>query len=362
MQARNPIERLKASTRWAFRVSCAVALAVALGGLLSAVANTGSQRSGGSRWGANYFPNVPLVTHEGETVHFFDDLIEGKVVVINFIYTSCADVCPLGTARLKNVYQILGDRVGRDVFMYSISIDPERDTPEALAEYAKRYRAGPGWTFLTGKEADILLLRKKLGLYVEGLEEEFDHNMSFVMGNQRTGQWMKRSPMDNPYFLAEQIGTWLTNWETPNEFSQNDYANAPQLQPPSMGENLFRTRCTICHTIGAGNVQHTIGGGESAEMDRHRMGPDLMHVTGKRDRAWLARWLENPEQMLAEKDPIALAIYSEYDEVLMPNLQLSEVEVNALLEYMAAESRRVQQTATSAASAHPPGHDHQHHH
>jgi len=322
-------------------------------------------RSGSNRWGANYFPNVPLVTHEGETVHLFDDLIEGKVVVINFIYTTCGDVCPLDTARLKTVQQILGDRVGRDVFMYSITIDPDRDTPEALAEYAKRYRVGPGWTFLTGKESDILLLRKKLGLYMEGLEDKFDHNMSFVIGNQRTGRWMKRSPMDNPHFIAEQIGGWLTNWKAPSEIINNNYAHAPELKPPSMGENLFRTRCTICHTIGAGNAQHTIGGDTTIQIDRHRAGPDLMHVTEKRDRAWLARWLANPEKMLAEKDPIALAIYSEYDGVIMPNLKLNEIEVNALIEYMAAESQRVQQASpvSTATGAAPSGHDHhQHHH
>ncbi len=352
------IVRVKASTRQAFRFAGVVALVFALCGLLPAMAKSGSGRSGGDRWGANYFPNVPLLTHEGETVHFFDDLIEGKVVVINFIYTSCTDACPLGTARFKTVQQILGDRVGHDVFMYSISIDPERDTPERLAEYAKRHRAGPGWTFLTGKESDIELVRKKLGLYIEGLVEERDHNMSFVIGNQRTGQWMKRSPMDNPYFLADQIGTWLTNWKTPSELSKNDYAKAPLLQAPSMGENLFRTRCTICHTIGAGNLQHTVGGGEIAEMDRHRAGPDLMHVTEKRDPAWLARWLANPEQMLAAKDPIVMELYSEWGEVLMPNLRLNEVEVNALIEYLDAESRRVQQSApvAGAPDAHSPEH------
>ena len=214
-----------------------------------------------------------------------------------------------------------------------------------------RFRAGPGWLFLTGKEADILLLRKKLGLYLAGLDEELkDHSMSILIGNQRTGRWMKRSPMDNPYFLAEQIGSWLTNWETPSEFSDNNYAHAPDLQVPSMGENLFRTRCTVCHTIGTGNAR-TVGGGESIETSQRRLGPDLMNVTHRRDRAWLARWLANPEQMLAEQDPLALDLYSEWDEMLMPNLRLNEIEVEALIDYMDAESRRVQQAAPVAGSA-----------
>jgi protein SCO1/2 len=80
-------------------------------------------------------------------------------------------------------------------------------------------------------------------------------------------------------------------------------------------------------------------------MNQERMGPDLMHVVHRRDRSWLARWLADPEQMLAEKDVIAMQLYSEWGEVLMPNLRLNKVEVDALIEYMDAESRRVQSAA-----------------
>lgn len=326
-----------------------------------ATGSAGASSKNADRWGAQYFPNVPLVTHEGKTVHFFDDLIEGKVVVINFIFTACTDSCPLDTARLAKIQQILGDRVGDDIFMYSISIDPENDTPEVLAEYAKRFRAGPGWKFLTGKEADIKLLQKKLGLYIAGLDEATkDHNMSLVIGNQSTGQWMKRSPMDSPYFIAEQIGTWLSNWEMPSELSDQNYANAPELQVPSMGENLFRSRCAVCHTIGIGTAR-TIGGGESIEIAQNRLGPDLMHVGQKRERDWLARWLANPEKLLEEKDPIIMKLYAEYDNVLMPNLRLSDVEIGALIDYLDAESRRVHEArlGTEASGVHPPEH-HQH--
>ncbi|MEE2674285.1 MAG: SCO family protein [Myxococcota bacterium] len=344
----------------ALRASCVLLLLVALAGDHSAQAKSDSGRSSGTRWGADYFPNVVLVSHEGRSLRFFDDLIKDKVVVVNFIYASCPDACPLDTARLSKVQQILGDRVGRDIFMYSITIDPDLDTPEVLAEYAKRYRAGPGWLFLTGNEADILLLRKKLGLYIEGLDTKLkDHNMNFIIGNQRTGRWMKRSPMDNPYFIAEQIGSWLSNWQTPSEFRDNNYAQAPELKAPSMGENLFRTRCTVCHTIGAASLR-TVGGGEKIETGQHRLGPDLLHVTHRRDRAWLTRWLANPEKMLAERDPLVLDLYAEWGEVLMPNLRLNEIEIEALIEYMDAETRRVQQEAPVAGSAraHAPGAQH----
>jgi protein SCO1/2 len=312
-----------------------------------------SPRAGGSRWGRGYFPNVPLTTHEGKEVRFFNDLIEGKVVAINFIFTSCPDSCPLETARLVNVQEILGDRLGRDVFFYSISIDPENDTPQVLKEYAERFHTRPGWLFLTGKKEDITLLREKLGLYAQETEEEdlSDHNLSLILGNQTTGRWMKRSPFENPHVLATQLGSWLHNWKDADP-AQDSYANAPKLRDLLPGETLFRTRCAACHTIGGGEI--VIGAKQTS------LGPDLLGVTEKRERDWLVRWLENPEKMIEEKDPIAVELYALWDNVLMPNLRLTEVDVQAVIEYMAAESRRVaarrdQQSTRAPVPADEPG-------
>src|SRR6185369_11757877 len=249
-----------------------------------APAPTASSGSGGSVWGADYFPNIPLVSHEGKKLRFFDDVIKGKVVAINFIYTNCPDMCALETARLREVQRILGDRVGRDVFIYSITIDPERDTPEVLKRYAEKFQVGPGWLFLTGKEADTTLLRRKLGVYkdenrVEKLQE---HDLSSIIGNQATGQWMKVSPYENPYILATQLGSWLHNWKMASEYKRN-YADAPQVRNISKGEEMFRTRCSACHTIGV----------EDAAKNKLRpIGPDLLGVTWKREREWLTRWLK----------------------------------------------------------------------
>ena len=120
-----------------------------------------------AHWGANYFPNVELTTQDGKKVKFYDDLIRGKIMVIDLIYTHCVDSCPLETARLVQVQKILGDRVGKEIFFYSITIDPKRDTPEVLKAYAEKYHVGLGWTFLTGKKQDIDLISKKIGLYTE---------------------------------------------------------------------------------------------------------------------------------------------------------------------------------------------------
>ena len=282
--------------------------------------------TGGARWGADYFPNVELRAHDGRTLRFFDDLIRDKVVVVNFIYTSCPDACPLETAKLREVEDLLGERVGQDVFLYSISIDPERDTPEVLRAYAERFRTGPGWLFLTGDAADVRLLRQKLGLLgASGDEKLQDHSLDLLIGNQATGQWMKRSPYENPYLLATQIGSWLSNWKLPPEPGR-DYADAPRLRDMTRGEDLFRTRCATCHVFGPddGIV---------------RQGPNLSGVMERHERAWLARWLAEPDKMLAEGDPLALELFDANRKLPMPNMRLEPLEVEALLGYMETQSR-----------------------
>ena len=302
--------------------------------------------SGGSVWGADYFPDVPLVTQDGKKVRFFSDLIKGKVVAIAFIYTNCPDMCALETARMREVQRILGDRVGRDVFIYSISIDPAHDTPEVLKRYAEKFQVGPGWLFLTGTEADTTLLRKKLGVYNEEdrVEKLQEHDLSSVIGNQATGQWMKVSPYENPYVLATQLGSWLHNWKIAPEYKR-DYADAPKVRNISKGEELFRSRCSSCHTIGVE---------EAAKTKLRPIGPDLLGVTWKRDRTWLTRWMKEPNKMLAEKEPLAIALFAEYNKVAMPNMGLNDKDIQDLFGYIEEESRRVGQKHHDD--------DHQHHH
>jgi protein SCO1/2 len=131
------------------------------------------------------FPNVELTTHEGEKVRFYDDLIKDKFVTINMVYTSCKTTCPLTTANLVRVQKLLGDRVGRDLFMYSITLDPKRDTPRVLKRYARTFGAGKGWTFLTGKPEDIERLRRALGF--RWANKEMDRNKDFHTGSVRYG-------------------------------------------------------------------------------------------------------------------------------------------------------------------------------
>src|SRR5262249_24776279 len=160
---------------------------------------------------------------------------------------------------------------------------------EALKAYSEKFNAGPGWTFLTGKEADITELRKKLGLLEDESEARNlkDHNASLIIGNQSTGQWMKSSPFENPYVLAEELGNWLHNWKTEPK-TKRSYADAPELRNLSKGESLFRTRCESCHAIG--DIQMVPG--------KKSIGPDLSDILRHRNRDWLTRWLKEPDKML----------------------------------------------------------------
>src|SRR6202521_2242307 len=102
-----------------------------------------------------HLPNVELMTQDGKRVYFYDDLVKDKIVVINFMYAHCEKLCPTMTANLVRVQKILHDRIGHDIFMYSITLKPEEDSSQVLKEYADMHGTDPGWRILTGKPADF---------------------------------------------------------------------------------------------------------------------------------------------------------------------------------------------------------------
>lgn len=180
--------------------------------------------NGGPGWTRNYFPNVPLITDEGRRVRFFDDLIKGKVVAIHFMSTRCAHSCRRETARLKALEEILGERVGRDIFLYSISIDPVHGTSSVATTYRGQLRHASGWTFLTGERARISVLQRKLGLSREAAPDgSKDRSPRLIIGNQASGRWMKRSPLEDPHILAAALGDALDHGEDPRR-GHNDHA------------------------------------------------------------------------------------------------------------------------------------------
>jgi protein SCO1/2 len=275
----------------------------------------------GSQWGGSHFPNVELTTQNGEKVRFYDDLIKGKVVAIDLIYTTCKYNCPLETARLVQLQKLLGDRMGKDVFFYSITIEPEHDTPEVLKAYAEKYHVGPGWLFLTGKEADIKLISHKLGLdSLPAADDPDGHTPHLLIGNEATGLWMRNSALDNTRFLALKIEQMM-GYGSPSLTPEKNNTTAAKLNL-DMGQYLFSTRCAACHTLGNGD----------------KIGPDLLGITNVRDRAWLARMITDSNKMIEAKDPIATALFKKYKEVRMPPLGLPEADVNTLIEYMKTQT------------------------
>ena len=157
-----------------------------------------------------HLPNVELITQDGKKVHFYDDLVKDRRVVLQFMFTRCKDICPVITHHLAEVQEMLDGRVGRDIFFYSITLSPEEDTPKDLRAFARMHGAGPGWTFLTGKPEDILLLRRSLGFFYDDPKEDADrnnHSGMLVVGTEPLMRWAMCEGGAKPEWIATVIRT-----------------------------------------------------------------------------------------------------------------------------------------------------------
>jgi len=149
-----------------------------------------------------YFTDVELINQDGKKVRFYSDVLKGKTVIVNAFFTSCTSVCPPMNRNMEKIQEALGDRVGRDVFLVSMTVDPETDTPARMKEYAKKFHAGPGWLFLTGKKENLDSALYKLGQYVENRD---DHQTVLIIGNEPTGLWKKAFGMANVAELVQVV-------------------------------------------------------------------------------------------------------------------------------------------------------------
>lgn len=177
------------------RRACAfagVAAVAGLAGLLGKPDKPSRAASPSRAAGSGRFPDLPLLTHEGRQVRFYSDLVRGRTVLINMMYAQCNDRCPPMTHNLKLVQQELAPRLGRDVFMYSLSLLPEHDRPADLAAYRRLHGVGPGWTFLTGDKADVEAIRYALGFYSRDPQLDADigqHTGMVRVGNEAMDRW-----------------------------------------------------------------------------------------------------------------------------------------------------------------------------
>ena len=149
-----------------------------------------------------YFTDVELLNQNGEKVRFYSDVLKGKTVIVNAFFTTCTSVCPPMNRNMEKIQEALGDRIGRDVFLVSITVDPEVDTPARLKDYAQKFHAGRGWVFLTGKKENLDWALYKLGQYVENKD---DHKTIFIIGNEPTGLWKKAFGMANVAELVQVV-------------------------------------------------------------------------------------------------------------------------------------------------------------
>jgi len=170
--------------------------------------------------GAAKFTNALLRTQDNKEVRFYDDLIKGKQCVINLMYAQCHGACPLVTTVMKRTYRDLKDRMGKDLFFYSISVKPEDDSPAALKHYAEMRNADlPGWYFLTGDAYDIETIRFRLfNMGHIGVDTDFAmHSGTFRIVNDATNYWGHAGAFASQQHILQRI-SWADPYKTQAEW------------------------------------------------------------------------------------------------------------------------------------------------
>ena len=147
-------------------------------------------------------PDLELLNQEGEAIRFYSDLVKGRTVVINSIFTTCTTICPPMGANFAKLQKMLGDRVGKDVFLISLSVDPVVDTPPRLKAWAAKFGAAPGWTLVTGPKTDMDRLLKALKFFTP---DKTDHSPTVLVGNEAQGHWRRAYGLAPPAKLAQAI-------------------------------------------------------------------------------------------------------------------------------------------------------------
>lgn len=150
---------------------------------------------------SSQIPDSKVMDQNGKPLSFYSDLIKNKTVAINFIFTTCTTICPPLTATFRRVQQELR-KTGQNVHLISVSVDPSIDTPERLHDFAAKFNAGPGWTFVTGEKSEIDGLLKALGVAVA---DKNDHTPLILIGNDLTGFWTRSYGLSSPATLIKTI-------------------------------------------------------------------------------------------------------------------------------------------------------------
>jgi protein SCO1/2 len=160
-----------------------------------------------------HFPNVPLYTHEGKRVMFYDDLVKNKIVTMNFFFAKCDEICPMVMANLSRVQKLMAPDLNKRLFMYSLTLKPEEDTVDSIREFREMHHARPGWTFLTGKPQDLEQIRRGIGFsYPNPVvdKDKTQHIGNVRYGNEPLMLWAACPGMAHADFIAESV-SWMLN-------------------------------------------------------------------------------------------------------------------------------------------------------
>jgi len=163
-------------------------------------------------YGAEHWGNMQLRTHDNKVVRFYDDLLAGKISIMNFFYADCQGVCPVATSNLKKVAELIKPRLGKDHFMYSFSLKPEKDTPAKLREYREMHGIEniPGWIFLTGTQYDLDIVRFRVSRWDNpGFDLSIEqHTGGLVVFNDNLARTSMVPSTHRPDYIVETI-SWV---------------------------------------------------------------------------------------------------------------------------------------------------------
>ncbi len=173
------------SRAW-FPIALLAGVVLSLGAPVSAVPGAPAEQP--ANLAAPTIPDVSLVDQDGKKIRFYSDLVQGKVVAVNFVFTTCSTICTPQGARFAELRKLLGTKAGKEVHLISVSIDPQSDTPGKLKAWSAKLGAGPGWTLVTGEKDEIVRLLKSLGAFDVDIKQ---HTPSLLLGNDRNKRWTR---------------------------------------------------------------------------------------------------------------------------------------------------------------------------
>jgi protein SCO1/2 len=150
--------------------------------------------------------DLELIDKDGRTLRFESEAVGQRIVAIDFVYTTCTTICPILSAIMAQVQEQMAGRLGEEVRLISISIDPTRDTPRRLTDYAKKFDAGPDWVWLTGRKSTVDEVLIELGAYTP---DYIDHPPMLVIGDAKRGKWSRLIGLPSPDDVAARLQALL---------------------------------------------------------------------------------------------------------------------------------------------------------